>query len=230
MKIAFLGDSITEGALGVSYVDILKTHFSKNDLTNYGKGGDTISSLQKRIRKIEDLADYDTIILFVGVNDLFGKLTNGYKFIKLLMKQPWAKKQSEFTKQYKSTIEYLLNKTNNLIIIPPLLIGEEVNNKWNIQLDGYVASVKALSSSYSSVTYIDVRKEYIDYLSKKDISNYMPYKVSDLMKDVKELKSDRDVDERSKSRGLHLTLDGVHINSKGAQIIVDGIIKVLKNK
>ena len=47
------------------------------------------------------------------------------------------------------------------------------------------------------------------------------------MNDAKELRTVKHVAERSKSSGLHLTLDGVHINSKGAQIIADGITRVL---
>ncbi len=227
MKIAILGDSITEGVPGVSYVDILKQHFTKDELINYGKGGDTISSLLKRSRKIEDLSSYDSIVLFVGVNDLFGKLTSTYRVLKVLMKQVWAKNEIEFSKQYKQTIEFLLTKTDKLFVIPPLFIGEEVNNKWNKQLDDYVASIEAICKSYSNVTYVDVRTDCITYLEDKSISGYMPFKISELLKDVKELKTNEDVDERSKNRGLHLTLDGVHINSKGAKIIADGIIKAI---
>jgi len=143
------------------------------------------------------------------------------------MRQPWARNEIVFKKRYKETIEFLLTKTDDLIIVPPLFIGEELDNKWNKKLDKYANSIELLSNDYPNVTYVDVRKVCIDFLSDKVISNYMPYKISELMNDVKELKSVKDVDERSKSRGLHLTLDGVHINSKGAQIIADGITRVL---
>ena len=51
MRITFLGDGITEGVPGVSYV----------------------------------------IVLFVGVNDVFGKLSFLYKIVKTLMRQRWTK-------------------------------------------------------------------------------------------------------------------------------------------
>lgn len=47
--IAFFGDSLTEGSPGVSYFDILKDKLPNENLLNFGKGGDTVISLYKRI-------------------------------------------------------------------------------------------------------------------------------------------------------------------------------------
>lgn len=227
MKIAFLGDSITEGVPGVSFVKLLEQHFPQHQLVNYGKGGDTISSLNRRIHKIPELDYFDVFILFVGVNDLFGKLTFTYRMLKTLMRQRWARNIHAFKAQYKSTLEYLLTKNARIIVIPPLLIGEDVHNKWNLMLTEYVSTIESLVATYPSIEYLDVRKEVLSYLEDKPISSFIPSNVLELLKDVKELYSDDDVDERSNSRGLHVTLDGVHINSKGARCLKDGIITVL---
>jgi len=65
MKIAFLGDSITEGVPGVSYVEILKRHFNEDRVINSGTGCYTIFSLFNRIIKIDDFSDYNSVLLFV---------------------------------------------------------------------------------------------------------------------------------------------------------------------
>ncbi len=49
MKIAFFGDSLTEGFSGMAYFSLLQQRFPKFELFNYGKGGDTVISLLKRI-------------------------------------------------------------------------------------------------------------------------------------------------------------------------------------
>lgn len=227
MKIAFFGDSITEGVPGVSFVKRLEQHYPQHQLVNYGKGGDTISSLNRRIHKISELDSFDVFILFVGVNDLFGKLTFTYRILKTLMRQRWARNIHAFKTQYNSTLEYLMTKKARIIVIPPLLIGEDVHNKWNLMLTEYVSTIESLVATYPSIEYLDLRKEVLSYLEDKPISSFIPTNVLELLKDVKELHSDDDVDERSKARELHLTLDGVHINSMGATFLMDGIIKAL---
>lgn len=227
MKIAFLGDSITEGVPGVSFVKLLEQRYQNHEFINYGKGGDTISSLYKRIHKIPNLDQFDAIVLFVGVNDLFGKLTCMYRIIKTLMRQRWAKNIDVFQKQYQDTLEFLLTKASRIIVIPPLLIGEDIHNKWNTTLSKYVQTIESLLTTYPSIEYLDIRKQVLDYLKDKTISDFIPSNVFELLQDVRELHSDLEVDERSQARGLHLTLDGVHINSIGATILSDGIQNIL---
>ena len=48
MKVLFLGDSITEGVPGVSYVELIKKE-TTYECINRGKGGDTVSSLYRRV-------------------------------------------------------------------------------------------------------------------------------------------------------------------------------------
>ena len=110
MNILFLGDSITEGIPGVSYVDMVKKKKSKWKITNRGKGGDTVSSLFRRVKRMKDLASYDQIVLFVGVNDIFGKLNTTYKVFKVIKFQKWAKDTSQFQSLFTHLIEYLLSK------------------------------------------------------------------------------------------------------------------------
>ena len=52
MRIAFFGDSLTYGKLGVSYINIIKKEYPDFELLNFGKNGDTVNSLYKRIRPL----------------------------------------------------------------------------------------------------------------------------------------------------------------------------------
>ncbi len=222
MKILFLGDSITEGVPGVPYIPMIQSSCKDSNLVNRGIGGDTVSSLFRRVIKMDDLSTYDHIVLFIGVNDVFGKLTKTYKILKTLRNQKWAKDISIFKNQYNDLILYIMKENTNIIVIPPLLIGEDLNNKWNIELIDLINVVKD-SSKHNNLTYLDVHTQFKKYLEDKDASNYLPIKVVEIYKDVKKLTDFSLVDQKSIDRGLHLTLDGVHINSKGAKIISESI-------
>lgn len=228
MKILFLGDSITEGIPGVSFVSMIQENCSEIELVNRGQGGDTVSSLFKRVKKMSDLSFFDQIVLFVGVNDVFGKLTNTYKILKTLTKQRWAKDASTFKKQYMDLITFIMNENKNIIVIPPVLIGEDINNIWNIELIGLIEIINGISIQ-ADLTYLDIHDEFKEYLKDKRISDYLPKKINVLLKDVKRLTESALVDQKSMDRGLHLTLDGVHINSNGAKIISEAIINYVSN-
>ncbi|MGS0973404.1 MAG: SGNH/GDSL hydrolase family protein [Candidatus Izemoplasmataceae bacterium] len=226
MKILFLGDSITEGVPGVSYVDLIKKE-TTYECINRGKGGDTVSSLLRRVRRMSDLSEYDKVVLFAGVNDVFGKLTTIYKVFKQLRKQKWAKNTGEFEKTYRELLDYLLSYNKNVVLIPPLLIGEDIHNRHNKELKELVNKIHTLSNKYT-LDYIDTYKEFVEYLKDKEVSNYLPVSLLQVYQDTK-IKDIALIDQISHERGLFLTLDGVHLNSKGASIVAGSIIDYVKN-
>jgi lysophospholipase L1-like esterase len=224
MKIAFLGDSITEGIPGVSYVKLID---STHQCINYGKGGDTVISLHKRIKKIKGLEDFDAIILFVGINDLFGKINIQHKILKILTRQQTSKNMEQFQLNYTNLLEEL-KKYKKVYIIPPLLLGEDITNDWNQKVKELANIIETVSNNFTNIQFIDIRKSIWERLSIIEQSKYLPKSLSAIINDVK-LESDLMVDKVSSDRGLLVTLDGVHINSLGAKIISDTINEVLKN-
>lgn len=229
MKILFLGDSITEAVPGVSYVSMVQEEFKDSKIINRGIGGDTVSSLFKRVRKMHDLSSFDNIFLFIGVNDVFGKLTHSYKVLKFLKRQRHAKDISSFKEQYIMLINYILDSNKRVVIIPPFLIGEDINNKWNQELDLIIKAVESIAK-HTLTPYLDIRSKAKKHLEGKVLSEYLPLKVFTLMKDVKFLKTDEQINQKSENRSLHLTLDGVHINTIGAKLISSSIISYINKK
>jgi len=228
MNMLFLGDSITKGIPGVSYVSKIQDSLIDINLVNRGIGGDTISSLFKRVKKMNDLESFDQIVLFVGVNDVFGKLSIPYKILKTLTRQRWAKNSSLIKKQYEELISFVINENKNIIIIPPILIGENLDSIWNEELLDLIKIIHDISIN-ENIAYLELHNEFEKYLMNKVISDYLPIKLTDLLRDVKMLTTESLVDQKSRDRGLHLTLDGVHINSRGANIISKAIINYINN-
>jgi len=225
MNILFLGDSITEGVPGVSYVDVLRKE-PTFQCVNRGKGGDTVSSLFRRVKRMDDLASYDKILVFVGVNDVFGRITMVHKFFKLARRQKWAKNVQVFEKQYRVLLEYLLKRNSNILIVSPLLIGEDLSNKHNLSLRTYINRIDKLAKEYP-VEYLDAYTVFAKQLQDKECSKYLPIKLSQIYQDSK-LKEPSKLEEIYLKRGLFLTIDGVHLNEEGANLIASSIKETIK--
>ena len=70
MRIAFLGDSLTEGHPGESYLARLRRLLPGDELRNGGRGGDTVPALLARLEHT-GLEAVDLALVWIGVNDAF---------------------------------------------------------------------------------------------------------------------------------------------------------------
>ena len=70
MRIAFLGDSLTEGRPGESFLARLRPRLPHDELRNHGRAGDTVPGLLARLEAGE-LASADLTVVWIGTNDAF---------------------------------------------------------------------------------------------------------------------------------------------------------------
>ena len=179
---------------------------------------------------MKELKEYDKIVLFIGINDVYGKMSFWYKLHKVLKRQKRAKNGDVFILAYRSLLDYLGSLDVDIIIVPPLLIGENVDNVWNQEVTNLETRIELLVKQYPALVYLDVHNKIHDYLHHKEVSDYIPKEILQVKKDFDTLKSTSSVDAVSKERGLHLTLDGVHLNSAGAHEVAKEIIKELEKE
>jgi len=228
MDIIFFGDSLTEGVPGASYYKILKEKLSEDSLVNCGKGGDTVTSLYHRIKKMNISKKYDIAFIGIGTNDVFKKVSNKYPLINKILNQTYAKDIEEFRKYYLDIIETVSVNAKKIFTVSPLLIGENTHNKWNEDLGRLCEEIKGLSSKNKNVEYIDLRKDFISTLSSKKISSYIsPGTITNTVFSWL-FNYPKLVEKKSRERGLHLTLDGAHLNHAGAQMVADAFLKHIK--
>ena len=75
MRIVFLGDSLTEGREGASYLRVLGEWVAGTpelrgvELINAGVGGDTVLNLARRVERDVAPHDPDWVVVFAGAND-----------------------------------------------------------------------------------------------------------------------------------------------------------------
>ncbi len=231
MKVAFFGDSLTEGFPGVSYVSLLQQKFPEFELFNCGKGGDTVISLLERIKSLNFSAQFDLAFIWIGVNDVFVKVSRMYPFLKKLRRQPWAKNHDVFTSYYQNILNFLAAKAEWLFTVPAVFIGEDLDNPWNRELLVLNTIIKDLSFHQKNCEFIDLREIFIQRLERQHPSPYIPRSSMRILKDALALRTSGTGDKESSERGLRLTLDGVHLNNKGASLtaeIFEGAIKKWK--
>jgi len=180
------------------------------------------------MKKINFKEEYDLTFLWVGTNDVLTKTSFITSPIKIIFKQKKAENIEEFKKNYKKIIEKLDNISKKIYVISPLILGENIESVWNKNLKVLSGEIKKIIKENKKIEYIDIQKIFFNYLSSKDTSDYMletPGIISDYL-----AKKPEKIKQISKKRHLYLTIDGVHLNKKGAGIVADIIYKKVKNE
>jgi lysophospholipase L1-like esterase len=230
LKIAFLGDSLIEGTMGASFFDILTRKLPQHELLNYGKGGDTVKSLFYRLDRRGFESNIDIGFLWIGVNDIFVKTSRFFPLIKRLRRQPWAKNQMEFQEYFQSILKFLQDKMTHIFVLSPLFIGEDLDNAWNKELITLSKIIHDLSVKYPNAAFVDLREHFITQLASKNISPYVPKSVFRVILDAVFIKTPEELEKKALERGLHFTIDGVHLNKAGAEIVADVLLEKIHSK
>ena len=217
MRITFYGDSLTRGVPGISFLGVLKSMLPQHELVNLGRGGDTVISLHRRIVRGGVHQASDLAVLWVGVNDVLVTVSRSHLALKRLMRQRYARSPGEFSEYYGRTLECLRSSAGTVLTVSPLLIGEDRSNPWNRRLEELSTIIRSISGSTNRVQFVDLRTALRGAWGAHAPSDYIPRSVTRIGLESLFLRSGEAVDKASSRRGLHLTLDGIHLNSLGAE-------------
>src|SRR5690625_3812074 len=124
MKIGLIGDSLTEGRPGVSFINILKDKYPDITLDNLGKPGESVKSLLTRLTKTTLDPDYDLSILWIGVNDVYSKLLK-------VQAQPIASDHGEFQDLFTKVLEVVIASSKQVVAVSPAIVGEDMQSAPN---------------------------------------------------------------------------------------------------
>jgi lysophospholipase L1-like esterase len=229
MKIAFYGDSLTEGKFGASFIEAFEKRLPDYELLNYGHGGDTVISLYTRLVQMPCVERADLAVLWIGVNDVFNQMTLLYRIINKIRKKPYASNRTQFKSFYRAILDCLLQVAKKIITIPPLFLGEDIQSEWNRKLEELSHEIRTISEEYENVTYALLRKAFMKKLQGKHMSSYLPTSLIQFARDKSTCTTLREIDRISFERDLTFTLDGVHLNSRGAELVAD-FLKVIIEK
>jgi lysophospholipase L1-like esterase len=225
-RILFIGDSITEGKIGIGYVDIIQRNFPEFQCQNYGRGGDTLSGIFTRLFKIlkTETEYYDVIVIEAGHNDLFLPYVKSKWKVTSIRKVTPLNKIEDF---YDNGLRMVGLYSKAKIILTTLsCLGEDLNSSINQKRRLVNDQIKKVGSNHGA--YIADVSPFFDKILRKSISGYnlMEHPLN-LVLDYFRSKRMNWVEKISRKRQLMLTIDGGHLNSEGAMIYAKEITRIL---
>lgn len=234
MKILFIGDSLVKGTIGVNWVKWLASKNPGWEVENAGMNGETLAQIKSRLEKKLEQSSYDMILFEAGLNDLLAPemSTKGFlfrqKFTRIISEV--YDKPDAFEKAYRAAIESIKHKTHATVIIATLgCMNENLELPINKKRCVYNSIIRDIAIE-TGCGLVDAGALFDGYLRRCRTRDY-------LMKgfwntayfDRFQCSVMGCPDYLSKKRGLHLTIDGVHLNSRGANLFRDETERQIKS-
>lgn len=236
-RVLFTGDSITKGEMGCSYIELLKPRFPGLEILNLGQDGDTVSGIMKRtVAHLQVDNEWDLIVISAGHNDIilpeFMQKTEIHRGIVKRLKKSGsipASGAEEFISTYKKFIADVRNITDATIILTTLsCLNEDLTSSTNEKRFLYNQEIRKLASE-NNIQTAEVAEAFNRILQKSVCRDYfMDNLFESVLFDRYKSKTVPGVDRLSSKRALHLTIDGIHLNSKGAEIYAEQFFPILK--
>lgn len=208
--IACVGDSITAGNPGVSFIRYMK----QGTCLNYGRGGDTLKGV---LHRAADIKPSGRVLLGIGTNDiLIPFLLARSPFWNLTARRLFrrgstpTKNAAQFRAEFEKLLE-LLGPGKSLVMSIPC-IGENLDSVLNKKVLEYNSSISSLCKTMQ-IPFIDINTMQRESIKEGTSSDYLlGGGLFRLIADAILAKVGRSMN-LSGARGLRTTIDGVHFNS-----------------
>lgn len=237
----FAGDSLTEGTYGESYVARIAAALERGEsglagqAVNAGRGADTIRALLNRIDA--PLRQYrpNWVILAIGCNDVWISWLTAHSIIwrawALLRRVQFGQVPTtdldQFAALYRTLIDKVAHQAGSRVLVcTTSCCGERLSSPPNRQVARLNGVIKRVAADYG-VPVADVWQAFVDELAPlPQPSAYVAGELLFTVMDRRRLRHTKP-DEIGQRRRLHLTFDGLHLNSRGADLWARTILAAL---
>jgi lysophospholipase L1-like esterase len=233
----FAGDGLTEGRYGESFVARLEPVLRQawgGTAVNAGRGPDTVQSLLKRIDGPLREHRPEWVILAVGGNDVWlpwlSRHSLGWwlwlQVRRTLRGQRPTTDLDQFTAAYRSLVDRVQQAGAGAVVCTVSPLGEQISSPPNRQLAGVNGAIKQVAAE-RHLPLADVWQSFVDEIAVvPKPSRYKPGEWLSVWLDRWRIRS-RTPDEISRRRRLRLTFDGIHLNSRGADLWAATVLAAL---
>ena len=226
MNLTLVGDSLSAGNLGIpysSYINIGQAF----QVINHGIDGDTVLGVLKRIDDVLRSTTPQILIIEAGANDILlpvMKQKGGEwpAFIDEMILQGSipAENEAEFESTYSDLLSEISAWGVEKIIcttIPPLGEGHNsIGDKKRRRLNTIISRL----SVDNETVIADVARGFEEALEAEPVrSDWFFSSPSDFTTDLRRIRRDKSAENLSSERGLYLTIDGTHLNERGAALM-----------
>jgi lysophospholipase L1-like esterase len=236
----FAGDSLTEGMVGESYLErVAKALYSgryglKGEVLNAGRGGDTATSLLRRIGPTLDRHQPQWAILAVGSNDVWFQWLSTHsvgwwlwlQYRGLRFGQTPTTDLDEFASVYLALIDQVRHSGARVLVCTVSPVGERLSTPVNHHAARLNGVIKRVAADHF-VPVADVWQAFVEELARlPSHSGYLPSEWLFTWAGRRRTQETRP-DDLAQRRRLHLTCDGIHLNSRGATLWAETVLAAL---
>jgi len=235
MRVLFIGDSIIKGTQGVDWVRMIARKHQGWKIENAGVNGETINKMSDRLVLKLAQNDYDVVVVECGYNDVM--------LPTFAVKQGWFPKAyqhqlklgnipsqiMQFEHHLRESVDYMISVSKVKVVLTTLgCISEDLSAETNVRTAAYNEVIRKIAKEYNCAL-ADIAERFTSYLNRRNTTDYlMDNYINTAFLDAINCIIRR-ADHLSESRNLHLTIDGVHLNTKGAIIFKEEVEKLLIN-
>lgn len=241
-NIMFLGDSLTAGNIGASYLDLLRAEedLAMFNLINAGEDGFTMAGLQLKLESYLKANNApETLVLEAGANDLllpYMQISGNTwdPFIRKLKRHGSTPSSSahEFRRMSSTVLSTALDAGIAQVYVCTIpCLGENLDTDLNKHREEYNEILRELCHEYSNNLFncicLDTALEVEPILA----DSYSTSPSDWLFSNPEELQNDAQIikemgeETLCRERKLVLTIDGAHLNKRGAQVLSSLILK-----
>lgn len=227
--VTLLGDSITEGKVGESYVHLLEGRMDREGFSfmNAGLSADTAFNLLNRLDPVLD-SEPDYIVILIGTNDMEAYLRGGYlpAFLQWVKRLPQPMTLDWFTSLLRQLVQSVQGRSSAKVAICSIpILGEDLDSRPNQNVRMFNRSIKALTDELQ-IAYLPVYEKMEDFLRSHQQQAGLRFDEASSGKIMFRAVWDHNIlgrswDDISTDNHLLLTVDTEHFNRRGASIIAD---------
>ncbi len=232
-RLLLLGDSLTAGRPGVGYPSMMARLGCTHEMVVEGRGGATVTEVRWRLNPLIASCNPDILLLEVGANDIlipmfhrrggpWKKLARDLQFRgSVPMVTPEA-----FRQTYGEMLSTIPRRVR-VILATVACLGENPESEINQTRNRYNAVIRTLGEGHGA-GIADVAKAFDTEMRKvAEPSPYLLDRHSSVFIDSLVTAPDAGADYLARRRGLHLTMDGAHLNSLGARVYAETVLSAI---
>ena len=223
MKIVFLGDSLTQGTIGINYVDRVAQQLRGHHFINAGVNGDTTLNLFRRVEQDVIAHKPDGVLILVGINDAMSYTDAGSRLYFRFVKRVAGGQMSPIA--YRENMRALLTRLlaeqiRVWVVLPPVESRPET-----------VATLRQMNAATTELCQ-DFALPVLDLMQRltpAHVPERPPVSLSDLLRNLRRsFASPANYDRWQSAGGYTYTFDGIHLTEHGAQVFADEIARFLR--
>lgn len=204
MRIAFLGDSLTEGVPGASYFRILRTRLSADgapgadELLNLGRAGDCVADLYARVQHA-GLTPVDLAFVWIGTNDAAIGEWSPWAF-EAFEPVSWSTTLDHIASVYERLLGWVTERAATTVCVPPVA-ADGLDGAWERRVAD-VAEMVAAAAAHADASLLDIAPWFAAARGEADAA-------------------------AARAR-VSFTIDGVHLSQAGAQVVADAFAAAIE--